>query len=264
MSATDPRIAALADSLQSAAETGQPIPRPSAADPDLSLADAYRVQETLTAARRSRGEVVVGRKVGLTSTAMQRQLGVDQPDFGILTDAMVVDNGESISLRTLIAPRLEPEFAFRFAAPVPADLTPTEVRDAIDAVAIAIEIIDSRVENWDIGLVDTVADNASSAAVVLGPWREASAELLDALITTEITLTSDSGDSVSGPGSAVLGDPTTAVQWLAGALGGFGATITAGSFVIAGAVTAAVPAPPETRWTASAPGFESVELGVTP
>lgn len=253
-------IRAIADALWAAERTGEPIPQPSATRPELSLEDAYRVQAVNIERRLARDERVVGRKVGLTSLAMQRQLGVDQPDFGVITDAMLIADGGGLELAGLIAPRLEPEFAFRIDAELPPSPSAEEVRAAIGAVCVSIEVIDSRIADWRIGLVDTVADNASSARIVLGAWREATPGLLEQLLDTRISLARNGEEVASGPGSAVLGDPVAAVHWLAGTVGAFGQAFSRGSVVLAGAVTGAVPVIAGETWSASATGFEPVTI----
>ncbi|MGJ0203424.1 fumarylacetoacetate hydrolase family protein [Leucobacter sp. gxy201] len=274
MALTEQQREELAAALRRAETTGEPIEQPSAASPGiagsgpgsgLELDDAYRVQQLGIARRVARGERVVGRKVGLTSLAMQRQLGVDSPDFGVVTDAMVLDVAGALPLRELISPKLEPEFAFRIDRALPASPTVDEVRDAIGAVALSIEIIDSRVRDWRIGLVDTVADNASSARIVVGAWREASPELLRQLLETEIVMTRDGERVASGPGSAVLGDPVVALHWLAEAVGRYGQAFAPGEVVLAGAVTGAVAvttADIGSIWRAEAAGFAPVSLGI--
>ncbi|WP_157555695.1 2-keto-4-pentenoate hydratase [Microbacterium hominis] len=205
----------------------------------------------------------MGHKVGLTSLAMQRQLGVDQPDFGVITDRMVIPNGGSIDVEDLIAPRLEAEFAFRFASDLPATPTLDELTAGLGGVAVAIEIIDSRVADWRITLVDTVADNASSARIVYGDFEPASEATIAALPSTVITLVQDGQDVASGPGSAVLGDPLTSLHWLASAIGEYGDRFRAGDVVLAGAVAAAVPLTPGSTWEATAEGFRPVSLSST-
>ena len=151
----------LADALATASRTGTPIPQPSASLPGLTVDDAYRVQSINIARRLAAGERAVGHKIGLTSLAMQQQLGVDQPDFGVITDAMVVPNGGIVDPATYIAPKFEAEFAFQIGAELPPQPTLEQLRAAISGVAVAIELIDSRIADWKITLVDTVADNAS-------------------------------------------------------------------------------------------------------
>lgn len=250
----------LADALWHAASDRVAIPQPSAAHPELTLADAYEVQRINTQRRLDRGERFIGRKIGLTSLAMQQQLGVDQPDYGVLTDAMVIPDGGVIAVAELVAPKLEPEYAFRIDTELPPNPSLAQIDAAIGAVAVAIEVIDSRIADWRIGLVDTVADNASSAAIVVGDWVDATPELLARIIATDITMTRDGETVAQGPGSAVLGDPRAAVHWLAEAIGAFGDGIAAGSTVLAGAVAAAVVVEPGARWQAGAEGFAPVTV----
>ena len=206
------------------------------------------------------GERIVGHKVGLTSVAMQQQLGVDQPDFGVLTDRMVVPPGTPLHLDALIAPRVEAEFAFRLTRPLDPSSTHAAA-DAIGSVALALEIIDSRIADWRIGLLDTVADNASSARIALGPWHPADADTLAGLIGTTIDLHHGTDVVATGPGAAVLGDPVEAVRWLGYTIGAFARTLDAGDIVLAGAVHASVPL---TRgdWSASAAGLEPATIRI--
>ncbi|MBL0887415.1 2-keto-4-pentenoate hydratase [Myceligenerans indicum] len=256
-----PELQALADALWEARRSGEPIERPSATThPGLRLDEAYAVQRAVVARRVASGERVVGHKVGLTSRAMQSQLGVSEPDFGTLTDAMVVPDGGRIDTEALLAPRIEPEFAFRVGAPLVTSPSMGEVREAITDVALAVEVIDSRVRDWRIGLVDTVADNASSACLAVGRWRRATAEVLSRIPDTVVTLGRDGQEVAAGPGSAVLGGPVAAVHWLATAIGRHGRAFAPGDVVLAGAVAAAVPLTPGTRWEAAAEGFGPVAV----
>ncbi|MEZ3161605.1 fumarylacetoacetate hydrolase family protein [Microbacterium sp. BWT-B31] len=262
MPATDQLTREIADALARATALRAPIDQPSASH-DLSVDDAYRIQARGVAARVERGERVVGHKVGLTSLAMQRQLGVDQPDFGVITDAMVVPHAGALSLDELIAPRLEPEFAFRIDRALPASPTTEQVAAAIGAVAVSIEVIDSRVRDWRIGLADTIADNASSARIVLGAWVAASGELLARLADTRVALERDGTEVAAGPGSAVLGDPVVAVHWLATTIGRYGQAFEPGSVVLSGAVCGAVAPDGPGTWRAIAQGFEPAVLRAT-
>lgn len=257
----NPALTALADALHGAEATGVAVPPPSTGR-DLTLEDAYTVQRINVARRIHAGERIVGRKIGLTSLAMQRQLGVSQPDFGVITDAMVVPDGGTLDPRLLVAPRAEAEFAFRIGRDLEASPSADELWDAIDGVAVAIEIIDSRVADWKITLVDTVADNASSARIVHGGLVPATRELLTGLPDAVITMTRNGERVAAGPGSAVLGDPLIALQWLARAIGGFGESFRAGDIVLAGAVAAAVPLAPGDAFGASAEGLPSVSVSV--
>lgn len=256
-------IAALADALRDAEATRTAVPPPSALRLGLSLDEAYRIQRLNIEHRVDQGEQIVGHKVGLTSLAMQRQLGVDQPDFGVITDRMVITDGGSIDVSELLAPRLEAEFAFRFGMDLPPAPTIEELAEGLDGIAVAIEVIDSRVADWKITLVDTVADNASSARIVHGPFAPASEAVLAALPSIVISLHQDGRDVVSGPGSAVLGDPLISLHWLASAIGKYGDRFRRGDIVLAGAVAAALPLTPDTTWQAHAEGFAPVTLNST-
>jgi 2-keto-4-pentenoate hydratase len=213
----------------------------------LDLASAYAVQDINTRLRLAAGERLAGRKVGLTSLPMQRQLGVDQPDFGVLFQSMLIPDGGTVAAGELIAPRAEAEIAFvlgkRLAGP---DVTVADVRDAVSQVVLAIEVIDSRVADWRIKLADTVADNASSARVVVGPAVDATPELLATLADEAVELYVDDALAAEGRGAEVLGDPLEAVAWLARTLHPYGAGIEAGELVLAGAVHASLPLTPGT------------------
>jgi 2-keto-4-pentenoate hydratase len=199
---------------------------------------AYRVQQIGIDLRLAEGATRVGHKIGLTSQAMQQQLGVDQPDYGALLDTMVVPSGSSIECDSLIAPRVEAEIAVRLDSPLSgADVTREQVQSAIGYAVPALEIIDSRIADWKIGLADTIADNASSALAVIG---EPSPDVSD-LTGESVTLFVDDEEVASGDGSALLGDPLESLRWLVQALAGFGGGIDAGDLVLLGAVHASVP-----------------------
>lgn len=253
-------LEALADALRAAESTRSPIQPPSTLRPGMSLEEAYRIQQLNSRRRIALGERAVGHKVGLTSRAMQQQLGVDQPDFGVIMDRMVIADGGTVRVDELIAPRLEAEFAFRFGSDVSASPSVDELVRALDGVAVAIEVIDSRVADWKIGLVDTVADNASSARIVHGVFVAASERLLETLPATDLVLLRDGSEVAAGPGSAVLGDPLIALHWLASAIGALEDQFRAGDVVLAGAVAAAVPLTAGSTWEARAEGFPPVTL----
>ena len=255
-------IPALAEALREAELSGIAVPPPSTLRDGLTLAEAYEVQAVNIRKRLDAGESGVGHKIGLTSLAMQKQLGVDQPDFGVVTDAMVIREGEQWDASRLIAPRAEAEFAFLIGEDLGLAPDPQELSAAIAGVACSIEIIDSRVVDWRISLVDTVADNASCARIAYGAFTSASVDVLDALPDAIITMTRDDDVVASGPGSAVLGHPLTALEWLSRAIGAYGERFRAGDVVLAGAVAAAVPLTPGSVYQASAPGLAPVSVHV--
>lgn len=236
LTATDAE--ALAGALLEAELAARPIPPPTEAHPDLGVAGAYAVQLRGRALREARGARVVGRKVGLTSAAMQELLGVDEPDFGYLTDAMVRPDGAELDASGLIAPRVEAEVAFRLGAPLQgADVDRHAALAAVAEVAPALEVVDSRVADWRITLADTVADNASSGLAVIGPFRPVDGLDLTAVgVELAVRRADGSTDTASGRGDAVLGHPAEALAWLARALAPFGEGIGAREVVIPGAM----------------------------
>ncbi|ULR48542.1 2-keto-4-pentenoate hydratase [Streptomyces deccanensis] len=206
--------------------------------PGLDLSDAYAIQRDNIARRLADGASVVGHKIGLTSAAMQQLLGVGEPDFGHLLNDMVHRDGAPVFAGQYCRPRIEPEICFRLARPLlgPA-ITVQDVLDATDAVAPALEIADSRIQDWKITLVDTVADNASSAGLICGPWM-ALADSPD-LASVTVDLLVDGACVASGRGREVLGHPAAAVAWLANTLAAFSTSLAPGEIVLPGAMTEA-------------------------
>ncbi|MGW1719131.1 2-keto-4-pentenoate hydratase [Streptomyces sp. NPDC002156] len=215
-----------------------PIDPLSALLPGLDLADAYAVQRDNIAWRQADGASVVGHKVGLTSAAMQRLLGVDEPDFGHLLDDMVHRDGSTVLAGHYCQPRIEPEICFLLARPLHGPgVTVEDVLDATEAVAPALEIVDSRIRDWKITLVDTAADNASSGGLVCGAWTPLD-EVPD-LAVVLVDLMVDGERVAAGSGKEVLGHPAAAVAWLANTLAAFGTFLEPGHLVLPGAMTTA-------------------------
>jgi len=210
---------------------------------------AYRVQQRVIAARLRAGAAIIGRKIGLTSEAVQRQVGVDQPDFGVLLDDMRFADGEVIPFSTLLQPRAEVELAFVLAADVDGDLEPEALRSAVAYASPALEIVDSRVRDWDIVITDTVADNASSGAFVLGDAQVRLTDFEPRDVT--MTLVRDGQEVSSGTGVACLGDPLAALAWLARTAARYGAPLRAGDIVLSGALGPLVPVEPGQVLTAT-------------
>lgn len=241
MSADPALLDRIAADLAGAARDRQPIAQISAAHPDLTPADAYAIQQRLVAGYLADGARIVGWKIGLTSLAMQRQLGVDQPDYGPILDRWLVPSGGTVAAADFIAPRVEAEIAFILAEPLRGPGVGVEdVRRATRAVAPAIEVIDSRIADWKLTLVDTVADLASSARVVLGDAR-IPLDGLD-LRLVGVVLEQDGDVAATGAGAACLGDPLAAVAWAANTLGSLGVTLEAGHVIMPGALHASVQA----------------------
>lgn len=233
-------INALVTALSGAYTTGAPIEPLSATTPGLTVDDAYAIQLAQVAAWQAEGRRIRGHKVGLTALAMQRQLGVDQPDYGHLFDDMFFLDSAPIPAGRFIAPRVEPEFAFVLSRPLAGPgITIADAIRAVDCVLGSIEIIDSRIADWKIGLVDTIADNASSGGVVLGSRPMRLDELN--LVTAGCTLTKNGVVVGTGAGGAVLGSPLNALVWLANRLGDLGTQLDEGAVVLPGSICAAVP-----------------------
>ncbi len=224
------------------------------------LPAAYAVQQGLVQRRLAGGVTVVGRKIGATSEAVQRQLGVDQPDFGYLLSDMDVSHGAEgtpISMRTLVQPRVEAEVAFVLAQDIDLDedeITLEVVRAAVDVAIPALEIVDSRIADWKIGFTDTVADNASSGLFVVG--RDG--RKLDDFEPRDVvmSLTINGEERSAGNGAACLGDPLEALRWLAVQARRFGDPLRAGHLILSGALGPFVPFAPGDRVAASISGFE--------
>lgn len=220
-------------------------------------ATAYAVQAKISAARIAAGAVVTGRKIGLTSLAVQRQLGVDRPDFGVLFDDMQYADGQEIPADAVMQPRAEAEVFFVLGKDLAeGDLDLDQIRDAIDYAVAGIEVAGSRVAGWDITFGDTVADNASGGVYVLGADRRTLAEFEPKEVTMTMT---KNGDVVSeGTGVACLGDPLIAVQWLAQKAVEVGDPLRAGQVILSGALGPMVGASAGDRFTAEISGLGSV------
>lgn len=221
------------------------------------VATAYRIQERGIADRILAGAGRVGRKIGLTSSAVQAQLGVDSPDFGTLLDDMLVASDQSIPPGRLLQPRIEAEVAFVLSADLTSD-DPAEVTAAVATAHPALEIVDSRITGWDITLADTVADNASSGLFVLGVGVPL-ADVDTAAVTMELRR---DGEVVStGDGAACLGGPLLALAWLARTATGLGNPLRAGEVVLSGALGPMVPVTPGETYTARISGLGEVRVG---
>lgn len=238
MTSTAAQRAEAARLLREAEHRAAPVDPLSALLPHLDVADAYAIQRDNVARRLADGASVVGHKVGLTSVAMRQLLGVDEPDFGHLLDDMVHRDGAPVFAARYCRPRIEPEICFRLARSLSGPgVTAEDVLAATDAVAPALEIVDSRIRDWRITLVDTVADNASSAGLVRGSWTPLAA--VPDLGAVDVDLVVDGERVASGSGREVLGHPAAAVAWLANALAAFGTGLEPGHLVLPGAMTTA-------------------------
>ena len=238
-----PTLEALAERLRTAYETGASCAPLVQDHPDLSIDDAYRIQHANVARRITGGARLIGRKVGLTSFAVQKQLGISEPDFGHLFDDMAVIDGGTFDLSRTHNPRAEAELAFvlgdRLAGP---GVTAADVWSATAYVLPAIEIIDSRVADWAITIVDTVADNASSLAFALG-GAPVGPDAVDWSVAGMV-LRKNGHVASTGAGAASLGHPVNAVVWLANRLGAAGESLRAGDVILSGALGPVIPVEP--------------------
>lgn len=247
----------IARTLLDSYTTGKPIAPLTATYADLTLEDAYAIQLLQIEELTRSGRTVKGHKVGLTSAAMQRLLGVDEPDFGHLLDDFFYLQHDPIPVDRFLQPRIEPEVAFVLKQPIRGPgIAVHEAIAAVDFVLPALEIVDSRIENWKIGLVDTIADNASSGALVLGSTptglHEVDLRLAGAVMTRNGVVVG------TGAGGAVLGSPITSLVWLANTLGARGVALEAGHVILPGAVCAMVPVSSGDTFTATFAGLGSV------
>jgi 2-keto-4-pentenoate hydratase len=249
----------LAADLAEAERTRVPIAPLTDGNPTIDVVDAYEIQLINIRQRVAEGARVVGHKVGLSSKAMQQMMGVDEPDYGHLLDEMEVFEDTPVPAGRYLYPRVEVEVGFILAEDLPgADCTEEHVLAATEAFAPSIELIDTRITDWKIKLCDTIADNASSAGFVLGADRVAPSDVdikaIDAVLTRN-------GEVVAkGRSDAVLGNPVTAVAWLARKVESFGVRLRKGDIVLPGSCTRAIDARPGDEFVAQFDGLGSVRL----
>jgi 2-oxopent-4-enoate hydratase len=232
-------IARCAAELHRAESSRRPTEPLTSRFPRLTVPEAYRIQQTNIERRLARGERVVGHKIGLTARAMQEKFGVSEPDYGHLLDTMLHDEHTPLDLSELIDPQIEVEPAFVLGRPLKGpNLGVADVLAATDHIRVCFEVIDSRIVDWQVRLQDTVADNGSSARVVLGALKvDAAALQLDNL---ETELEVDGTVVETGNTSAILGHPANGIAWLANRIAEFGLTLDAGHVVLPGTCTRCV------------------------
>lgn len=251
-------LTALAAELYDALRNRAPIPLLSVRYPELGIDDAYRISLSVLERRLADGEKLVGKKIGLTAKAVQQMVGVDEPDFGFLTDAMQFAEGDTVTIaETMLTPMVEPEIALILKSTLPTEgVTPEMVREATDFAAASLEIVDTRFDTQQITIVDTVADNASSALFVLGKDRIDPFDI--ELETVECQLFRNGEQISEGVGAAVLGSPYISAAWLANRLGAFGVALAAGDVVLPGSLTPFAPIAPGDTFSAEFSGIGSV------
>jgi 2-keto-4-pentenoate hydratase len=249
----------LAAELAQAERSRESIAPLTSAYPDIDVVDAYEIQLINIRQRVAEGARVLGHKVGLSSLAMQQMMGVDEPDYGHLLDEMQVFADVPVTAGRYLYPRVEVEVGFILAADLPgADCTEDDVLAATEALVPSIELIDTRITDWKIALCDTIADNASSAGFVLGKARVSPADVdvkaIDAVLTRN-------GEVIAeGRSDAVLGNPVTAVAWLARKVESFAVRLRKGDVVLPGSCTRAIDARPGDEFVADFTGLGSVRL----
>lgn len=240
-------IADIARRLDEAEQTGRQIGHVSAQHPGMTMADGYAIQRAWVAMKLARGRRIKGHKIGLTSRAMQQSSRIDEPDYGALLDDMFFADGSDIPVRRFILPRVEVELAFVLARPLKGpDCTLLDVCNAVDYVTPAIEIIDARIEQFDAKTkaprkaLDTIADNAANAGLVLG-GRPVKIDAVD-LRWVSALLHKNAVIEETGVAAAVLNHPANGVAWLANKLSAFGESLAAGEVILSGSFTRPVAA----------------------
>jgi 2-keto-4-pentenoate hydratase len=248
-----------AEALRIAEETQVAVPPLLQTHPGIDVVDAYEIQLLNIRRRLAGGATVHGHKVGLSSKAMQEMMGVDEPDYGHLLSDMVYTEDTPIPVGRFLLPRVEVEVGFVLGDDLPGEgCTVEDVLRCTDFIAPAIELIDSRIADWKIGLMDTIADNASSCGVILGKERVKPDEL--DVTAIEATLDINGARVAEGRSDAVLGDPTIAVAWLANKVASFGVRLEAGHVVLPGSCTRAYDVKPGDDVVATFSGLGSVHL----
>lgn len=252
-----------ASSLLEAYRTHRPIAPLIATFPELTVDDAYQIQLAQIDRWRAEGRRVLGRKVGLTSPAMQAQMKVSQPDFGHLMDDMFFAEHAPVPADRFLQPRAEPEVAFVLGRDlIGPGVTVAAAAAAVDFVLPALEIIDSRITDWQIGIVDTIADNASSGGVVLGSTPRHVDEIDLRLGGCVLHLNGEIAGT--GAGGAVLGSPLNSLAWLTNTIGERGEGLQAGQVILPGSITASIPFEPGGAVTATMAGLGSVTAVIAP
>ncbi len=234
------KILQLGDELYEALASRQTVSPLTSRGFDITIEDAYHIQQQMLARRLANGEKVIGKKIGVTSKVVMDMLGVFQPDFGYLLDGMVYNEGESIPMDTLIQPKAEGEIAFVLKKDLMGPgVTNADVLAATEGVMACFEIVDSRIQDWKIKIQDTVADNASCGVFVLGD-RLVDPKCLD--LTMCGMVVEKNGEIIgTGAGAAALGSPVNAVAWLANTLGKLGIPLKAGEVILSGSLAPLFP-----------------------
>jgi 2-oxo-3-hexenedioate decarboxylase len=252
-------LSELAAGLDEAARTATAVPQLTDTYPNLSVADAYAIQTLSVARRWARGERRVGYKMGLTSRAKMQQMGVAEVIWGRLTDAMRLEEGGEMSHARYTHPRIEPEIAYIMRKPLSGNVSLAEALDAVEAIAPAMEVIDSRYKNFKFALADVIADNSSSSGFYLGAWAKPSTDVANLGIIMELN-----GRPVQiGSTAAILGNPIRSLVSAARLIGSVGESLQPGDIVLAGGATAAHALTPGDFVRTSFQNLGSVSFNVT-
>lgn len=247
----------LADSLQGALDQALPIAPLTQMHPAITLDDAYDIQLINVQRALTNGKIITGKKIGLTSRAMQDLMGVNEPDYGHLYNTMAIQDAQVLT-KTTIQAKVEAEIAFVLKEDLNPGATAEEVLQATDYISPAIEVVDSRIANWKIKLADTVADNASSCCYILGSQKFDPKKW--SLPDIHMTLFKNGEEINSGRGTDVLGNPATCVAWLAKKMGQYGVILKKGEVILSGALSAAVDAKKGDSFTANFYEFGEVSV----
>ena len=258
------QIAALGDELFSALQERRTLAPLTTRHADITVDEAYQISLHMLKRRMAAGERVIGKKIGVTSKAVQDMLGVFQPDFGFLTDRMHIQDGATVSLAAsgLIQPRAEGEIAFMLKADIQGPgVTRADVMAATAWVAPCFEIVDSRIADWKIKIQDTVADNASCGVFVIG--KQTTDPFALDLAAASMQMYRNNEPAGSGLGAAVQGHPAEAVAWLANTLGAFGIPFKAGEIILSGSLSPLVTALPGDHFTMQIEGLGGCSISFT-
>lgn len=262
MTTTTLELDPIVDQLLAAEARARPTPQLTLTHPDLDVATAYRIQRQLVARKEGDGARIVGKKAGLTSESKQRQVGVMEPIYGYVLDRSLVDEGTAVPASRYIHPRVEPELAFVLGQDLAGPgVTVAQALAATAYVVPALEIIDSRYQNFQFTLPDVVADNTSAAGVVLGAGAARPAAINLRLVGLVLEKNGEVVDT--GAGAAVMGNPAIVVAWLANRLGAVGESLRAGEIVMCGAFCPAVAVGPGDHVRAEIDGLGAVSIRFT-
>ena len=250
-----------ADRLWESAQTKTTVPPVRSFIGETDINAAYQVQQLNVNRKLLEGAKIVGKKIGLTSFVVQKQLGVDQPDYGMLFAATEVKQNEELNFSELMQPKAEAEIAFVMSKDLSGDITMNDLIDAVDYAVASIEIVGSRVDKWDIRITDTIADNASASHFILGDKQVKLADL--DLVNCKMRLAKNGEVLSEGSGKACMDNPLNAALWLAQVMAKNGTPLKAGELLLSGALGPMVPIEKGDEFVAEIEGLGSVNLKIS-